>query len=52
MTDVRIGIQTGNFQRVGPGTIASQVISDNTIETEIGYIPQLVQWHGFILCAG
>jgi hypothetical protein len=32
MTDVRIGIQTGNFQRANPGTIASQVISDNTIE--------------------
>ena len=32
MSNVRIGIQTGNFQRANPGTIASQVISDNTIE--------------------
>ncbi len=32
MTNVRLGVQTGNFYGANPGTIASQVISNNAIE--------------------
>jgi uncharacterized Zn ribbon protein len=32
MTNVRSGIQTGNFYQANPGTIASQIINDNTIQ--------------------
>jgi hypothetical protein len=32
MTNVRIGVQTGNFHLANPGTTASQVISGNTIQ--------------------
>ncbi|MEI2738693.1 MAG: right-handed parallel beta-helix repeat-containing protein [Chitinophagaceae bacterium] len=32
MTNVRIGVQTGNFHLANPGSTASQVISGNTIE--------------------
>lgn len=31
MTNVRVGVQTGNFAQANPGTTASQVISGNTI---------------------
>jgi len=32
MTNVRIGVQTGNFYQANPGTAASQIISGNTIQ--------------------
>ena len=32
MTNVRLGIQTGNFFQANPGSTASQVIDNNTIE--------------------
>ena len=32
MTNLRIGIQTGNFSQVNPGTVVSQMISNNTMQ--------------------
>ena len=33
MTNVRIGVQTGNFSQANPGAVTSQVIADNTIQS-------------------
>ena len=33
MTNVRLGVQTGNFHAANPGTNASQIIAGNTIQT-------------------
>ncbi len=32
MTNVRLGVQSGNFSRANPGTVASQIISGNTMQ--------------------
>ena len=38
MTAVRLGVQSGNYYQASPGATAS--ISNNSIETTGGYLPQ------------